>query len=81
MIVGFYLDSILTNTHKPGVFGEELWASALVRGLREQYPDNKYYIFGNNMGYTPKVDVAIYFHRIKKNYGKININIKKKKKI
>ena len=75
MIVGFYLSDILTNTHKPGVYGDEIWVNAIVKGLREQYPENKYYIFGNNLGYTPKVDVAIYFHRINKKYGNSNIYI------
>ncbi len=75
MRVGFYLSAILTETHKAGVQGDEIWVNAIVKGLKELYPENEYYIFGENLGFMPETDVAIYFHQIKKKLGKKNIYV------
>jgi spore maturation protein CgeB len=58
--IGFYLNKTNSKTHTVGVNGEELWAYALAKGLNN-LPDIKAYVFGENMGFMPEVDIAIYF--------------------
>lgn len=62
MIVGLYLHKIFTFTHTSGIWGENIWALALKKGIERNYPEHKVYLFGENFGFEPEVDIAIYFH-------------------
>lgn len=74
MKIAIYVQNINTYTHTPGVWGDEIWCDALLKGFRKQYPEHKFFKFGENMGFIPKeIDIAIYFKYPKKTFGKKNI--------
>lgn len=76
MKIAFYLDKINTYTHTPGIWGDEIYADALLKGFRKNYPEHQFYKFGNNLGFIPdEVDIAIYFQYPKKPFGKKNIYV------
>ena len=61
MKIGLFLHKINTFTHTAGVWGENLWANAMVKGFEKL--GHVATAYGENMGYFPKeVDLAIYFH-------------------
>jgi len=70
MKVGLYLSHMNSYTHTKGVFGEEILVDAYIKGLRKNYPEHTFNKYGDNMGFTPIVDIAIYFSGKAKNKGK-----------
>lgn len=76
MKIGLYLRKKFTFTHSVGVEGDDIWASALCKGLNK-IPDVYARTYGKNMGYEGESDIAIYFHFTlgQKLMGKKNIII------
>lgn len=67
MNIGLYLPKILTETHAEGIWGDEIWANALVKGFRANGHEAN--TFGENLGYMPKREIAINFFYPKARYG------------
>lgn len=73
--IGLMLEKINTFTHTPGIYGDEIWANALCKGLNA-IEGVEARTYGENMGYMPEVDIAIYFYFFKGTpKGKKNIFI------
>lgn len=75
MKIGLYLFKIFSFTHCKGVYGDEIWARALMKGLNK-IEGIECQIYGENFGFAGQSDIAIYFNITERNnkwYGKENI--------